>query len=180
MFLAMTARRKLARKYGPNLLPRLLFKTAASIQTSGNEVSPPKLPPHLSKDRRPTVLARTPPTNSYSYPTLASRTVRRRPIFSPFCQRVLTKWRTLVDAHFKLVGEHSLSAKLRRWGVAVSRVPTRHSWGGGALERGHGAPLEPFAQFGDALGGVVPSVERPVETERAARAREMSNMIVVV
>ena len=36
----------------------------------------------------------------------------------------------------------------------MSRVPTRHSWGGGALERGHGAPLEPFAQFGDALGGV--------------------------
>ena len=27
-------------------------------------------------------------------------------------------------------------------------------WGGGALERGHGAPLEPLAQLGDALGGV--------------------------
>ena len=26
--------------------------------------------------------------------------------------------------------------------------------GGGALERGHGAPLEPLAQFGDAVGGV--------------------------
>ena len=26
--------------------------------------------------------------------------------------------------------------------------------GGGALERGHGAPLEPLAQLGDALGGV--------------------------
>ena len=25
-------------------------------------------------------------------------------------------------------------------------------WGGGALERGHGAPLEPLAQLGDALG----------------------------
>ena len=31
---------------------------------------------------------------------------------------------------------------------------TRHSWGGGALERGHGAPLEPFAQLVDARGGV--------------------------
>ena len=27
-------------------------------------------------------------------------------------------------------------------------------WGGGALERGHGAPLEPLAQLGDALRGV--------------------------
>ena len=26
--------------------------------------------------------------------------------------------------------------------------------GGGALERGHGAPLEPLAQLGDALSGV--------------------------
>ena len=26
--------------------------------------------------------------------------------------------------------------------------------GGGALERGHGAPLERLAQLGDALGGV--------------------------
>ena len=27
-------------------------------------------------------------------------------------------------------------------------------WGGGALERGHGAALERLAQLGDALGGV--------------------------
>ena len=27
-------------------------------------------------------------------------------------------------------------------------------WGGGALQRGHGAPLEPLAQLGDALGSV--------------------------
>ena len=27
-------------------------------------------------------------------------------------------------------------------------------WGGGALERGHSAPLEPLAQLRDALGGV--------------------------
>ena len=27
-------------------------------------------------------------------------------------------------------------------------------WGGGALERGHGAPFERLAQLGDALGGV--------------------------
>ena len=26
--------------------------------------------------------------------------------------------------------------------------------GGGALQRGHGAPLEPLAELGDALGGV--------------------------
>ena len=30
----------------------------------------------------------------------------------------------------------------------------RTLWGGGALERGHGAPLERLAQLGDALGGV--------------------------
>jgi hypothetical protein len=29
-----------------------------------------------------------------------------------------------------------------------------NTWGGGALERGHGAPLEPLAQLRDALGGV--------------------------
>ena len=27
-------------------------------------------------------------------------------------------------------------------------------WGGGALERGHGAAFEPLAQLGDALGSV--------------------------
>ena len=30
----------------------------------------------------------------------------------------------------------------------------RTLWGGGTLERGHGALLEPLAQLGDALGGV--------------------------
>eukprot|EP00964_Phaeocystis_antarctica_P009108 scaffold4936_cov73-Phaeocystis_antarctica.AAC.3 len=30
----------------------------------------------------------------------------------------------------------------------------RGAWGGGALQRGHGAPLEPLAQLDDALGGV--------------------------
>ena len=29
-----------------------------------------------------------------------------------------------------------------------------NTWGAGALERGHGAPLEPLAQLGDAQGGV--------------------------
>ena len=29
-----------------------------------------------------------------------------------------------------------------------------NTWGAGALERGHGAPLERLAQLGDALGGV--------------------------
>ena len=32
---------------------------------------------------------------------------------------------------------------------------------GGALERGHGAPLEPLAQLGDALGGVGASLSAP-------------------
>ena len=27
-------------------------------------------------------------------------------------------------------------------------------WGGGAPKRGHGAPLQPIAELGDALGGV--------------------------
>ena len=38
----------------------------------------------------------------------------------------------------------------------------RTLWGGGALERSHGAPLEPLAQLGDALRGVgasAPEVE---------------------
>ena len=34
--------------------------------------------------------------------------------------------------------------------------------GGGALERGHGAPLEPLAQLGDAVGGVG-AIAIPVE-----------------
>ena len=47
--------------------------------------------------------------------------------------------------------------KLQRWGATVSmgadtKANTR---GGGALERGHGAPLEPLAQLGDAVGGVI-------------------------
>ena len=29
-----------------------------------------------------------------------------------------------------------------------------NAWGGGALERGHGASLERLAELGDALGGV--------------------------
>ena len=38
----------------------------------------------------------------------------------------------------------------------------RTLWGGGALERGHGASLKRLAQLGDALGGVgaiAPAVE---------------------
>ena len=34
------------------------------------------------------------------------------------------------------------------------KANTRGGRGGRALERGHGAPLEPLAQFGDAVGGV--------------------------
>ena len=35
----------------------------------------------------------------------------------------------------------------------------RTLWGGGALERGHGSPLERLAQLGDALGGVGAAAE---------------------
>ena len=51
-----------------------------------------------------------------------------------------------------------------------------NTWGGGALERGHRALLEPLAQLGDALGGgnelfllsvIVPTNAVALETERA-------------
>ena len=51
--------------------------------------------------------------------------------------------------------------------------------GGGALERGHGAPLEPLAQLGDALRGVgaaaitVDTAERVVG--QAAKGRKSVN-----
>ena len=35
-----------------------------------------------------------------------------------------------------------------------ARTQKQTLWGSGALERAHGAPLEPLAQLGDALGGV--------------------------
>jgi len=41
-----------------------------------------------------------------------------------------------------------------RVGVSMG-ADTTALWGGGALQQGHGAPLEPLAQLGDALGGVV-------------------------
>ena len=37
-----------------------------------------------------------------------------------------------------------------QWALTRKRTPL----GGDAPERGHGAPLEPFAQLGDAQGGV--------------------------
>ena len=37
-----------------------------------------------------------------------------------------------------------------QWALTQKRT----LWGGGALERGHGAPLEPLAQLDDALRGV--------------------------
>jgi hypothetical protein len=69
----MTTPRKLARKYGPNLL-HLLFKTAASIRISLSEVLTPKLSPHLSKTRQPTVLARF-QSQFIFIPSYSSRTV---------------------------------------------------------------------------------------------------------
>ena len=48
--------------------------------------------------------------------------------------------------------------RAREWRLVLRSI-NGHSqkgghWGGGALERGHGAPLERLAQLGDALGGV--------------------------
>ena len=37
---------------------------------------------------------------------------------------------------------------------------------GGALQRGHGAPLEPLAQLGDALSGVGPVTSEEVDTTK--------------
>eukprot|EP00964_Phaeocystis_antarctica_P001039 scaffold591_cov65-Phaeocystis_antarctica.AAC.11 len=41
-----------------------------------------------------------------------------------------------------------------RVGVSVGADTEANARGGGALQRGHEAPLEPLAQLGDALGGV--------------------------
>ena len=53
-------------------------------------------------------------------------------------------------------------------------------WGGGALERGHGAPLEPLAQLGDAFCSVSPPTEWVDATEtvavQAAQAKERRNV----
>jgi len=41
-----------------------------------------------------------------------------------------------------------------RAGMSTGVDTKSNTWGAGALERGHGAPLEPLAQLGDAQGGV--------------------------
>ena len=41
-----------------------------------------------------------------------------------------------------------------RVGVSMGADTKANTRGGGAPERGHGAPLEPLAQLGDAVGGV--------------------------
>ena len=43
---------------------------------------------------------------------------------------------------------------VRGWGCQWALTERRTLWGGGTLERGHGALLEPLAQLGDTLGGV--------------------------
>ena len=52
-------------------------------------------------------------------------------------------------------------------------------WGGGALERGHGAALERLAQLGDALGGVGAVTQRIDAAEhvkgQAAKGRRSVN-----
>ena len=69
-----------------------------------------------------------------------------------------------------VVGEVVLThtaSRGRGWDGETSRVSTgadtkANTRGGSALERGQGAPLEPLAQLGDALGGVG-AVTVPVE-----------------
>ena len=39
-------------------------------------------------------------------------------------------------------------------GVSMGADRNANTWGSGALERGHGAPLETLAQLGDTLGSV--------------------------
>ena len=39
--------------------------------------------------------------------------------------------------------------------MSVGADMKANTWGGGALERGHGTPLEPLAERSDALSGVV-------------------------
>ena len=50
--------------------------------------------------------------------------------------------------------------------------------GGGALERGHGAPLEPLAQLGDALGGVGAAAVTIKATELVADNAAMVRRVV--
>eukprot|EP00964_Phaeocystis_antarctica_P022027 scaffold12216_cov60-Phaeocystis_antarctica.AAC.2 len=78
----MNAPRKLARIYGLNLLRHVLFKTAASIQISLNDISTPKLSPHLSKNRERTVLARIQPQLLF-IPSYFSRTLLWTPLSVP-------------------------------------------------------------------------------------------------
>ena len=40
-------------------------------------------------------------------------------------------------------------------GVSMGADTKANTWGGGALERGHGTPLEPLAERSDALSGVL-------------------------
>ena len=64
---------------------------------------------------------------------------------------------------------------------ACQRALTRKQTllGGGALERGHGASLEPLAQLGDALGGVgafaklIEAAER-VDGQAATQSRSVN------
>ena len=58
-------------------------------------------------------------------------------------------------AHFREIAQGECSLSSQR---ALTQKQTL--WGVGALERGHGAPLEPLAQLRDALGGVGATAER--------------------
>ena len=75
------------------------------------------------------------------------------------------------------------------WAGAVSERAGACQWaltqkrtlgGGGALERGHGASLEPLAQLSDALGGVGASAVKLIEAAelvvgQAAKQRRSVN-----
>ena len=92
----------------------LLFETAASIQTSLNDISTPTLSPHLSKTRQRTVLARIQPQLLF-IPSYSSRT-ELRPLLR-FRRRTF-QFRVMFIRKDKL--ERTLSLTLRTARVATS------------------------------------------------------------
>ena len=65
-----------------------------------------------------------------------------------------------------------------RVGVSMGADTRASGGGGGALERGHGAALEPLAQLGDALSGVG-AVAPEVEAAELVEAQAANELEVV-
>ena len=59
-----------------------------------------------------------------------------------------------------------------RLGVSTALTRKRTLLGGGALERSHSAPLEPLAQLGDALSGVLAVTKIVEATELVVKETE--------